>query len=52
MRKSQYQPTKNKQMTDAQEVHYAKDFKQADVAAGYRQSRVREAKQENPELIK
>lgn len=44
MRKSQYQPTENKQMTDAQEVHYAKEFKRADIAGGYRQSRLKEAK--------
>ncbi|SFB04528.1 hypothetical protein SAMN04488072_10617 [Lentibacillus halodurans] len=43
MRKIQYQPTKDKQMTDAQEVHFAKAFKQADIAGGYRGSSVREA---------
>lgn len=52
MRKSQYQPTKDKQMSDAQEVHYAKNFKQADIAGGYRKPRVNQAKQKNPELIK
>ncbi len=50
MRKTQYQPTKNKQLTDAQEIHYSKDFKQADIAGGYRQTRVKEAKYNNPEL--
>lgn len=50
MRKTQYQPTKNKQLTDTQEVHYSKDFKQADIAGGYRQTRVKEAKYNNPEL--
>ncbi|WP_174615714.1 YfhE family protein [Virgibacillus ihumii] len=47
MRKTQYQPTENKQLTDAQEVHYAKEFKHADIAGGYRQPRVKEAKGEN-----
>ncbi|WP_106494823.1 YfhE family protein [Lentibacillus sp. Marseille-P4043] len=52
MRNTQYQPTKNKQLSDAQEVRYAKEFKQADIAGNYRNPRVREAKQENPDLIK
>ncbi|GAA0597443.1 hypothetical protein GCM10009001_12010 [Virgibacillus siamensis] len=47
MRKAQYQPTKNKQLTDAQEVHYAKEFKHADIEGGYRKPRVKEAKGEN-----
>lgn len=51
MARPQYQPTKNKQLTDAQEVHYAKDFKHADAAAGYRREWVKEAKRENPKLI-
>lgn len=50
--KAQYQPTKNKQLSDAQEVHYSREFKRADIAAGYRISRVKEAKGENPDLIK
>lgn len=50
LRNTQYQPTKNKQLTDAQEVHYAKDFKRADIAGNFRQSRVRQAKSENPNL--
>lgn len=33
---AQYQPTKNKQLSDAQEVLYTKEFKQADQAGGYR----------------
>lgn len=33
-------------MTDAQEVHYAREFKKADIAGNYRKPRVREAKQE------
>ncbi|WP_226038175.1 YfhE family protein [Aquibacillus saliphilus] len=37
-RKIQYQPTKQVgvELSDAQEVHYNKDFKQADIAGGYR----------------
>ncbi|MFD2627225.1 YfhE family protein [Oceanobacillus kapialis] len=50
MRNSQYQPTKDKQLSDAQEVGYAKEFKQADIAGGYRKPRVKEAKRENPKL--
>ncbi|AVQ97978.1 YfhE-like protein [Oceanobacillus picturae] len=52
MRNSQYQPTKDKQLSDAQEVRYAKEFKQADMAGGYRKPRVKEAKRENPNLKK
>ena len=51
MARIQYQPAQNKQLTDAQEVNYAKDFKRADIAAGYRRAWVREAKNENPKLI-
>lgn len=47
LKNSQYQPTKDIQLTDAQEVHYTKDFKKADIAGNYRSSRVREAKNEN-----
>ncbi|WP_084157419.1 YfhE family protein [Oceanobacillus manasiensis] len=50
MRNSQYQPTKDKQLSDAQEVRYAKEFKEADMAGGYRKPRVKEAKKENPKL--
>ncbi|RLL41140.1 YfhE family protein [Oceanobacillus piezotolerans] len=39
----QYQPTKNLQLSDAQEVHYTKEFKKADIAGGYRKSKAREA---------
>lgn len=46
LKNSQYQPTKNLQLTDAQEVHYAKDFKKADIAGSYRSPRVQEAKKE------
>ncbi|GGB61737.1 YfhE family protein [Virgibacillus dakarensis] len=52
MQNTQYQPTKNKQLSDAQEVHYTKDFKQADIAGGYRKPRVKEAKRANPKLMK
>lgn len=50
MSNKQYQPTKNKQLSDAQEVHYSRDFKQADIAGGYRRQRVNQAKSENPDL--
>lgn len=45
--RSQYQPTKNRQLSDAQEVHYAKAFKQADIAGNFRQARVRQAESNN-----
>ncbi|WP_164214594.1 YfhE family protein [Virgibacillus sp. YIM 98842] len=51
MARTQYQPAQNKQLTDAQEVHYAKEFKRADSAAGYRREWVKEAKNKNPKLI-
>ncbi|HLR52123.1 MAG TPA: YfhE family protein [Candidatus Avamphibacillus sp.] len=47
MRNTPYQPTKNKQLTDAQEVRYTKDFKKADIAGNFRRPRVQQAKQEN-----
>ena len=50
LRNTQYQPTKNKQLSDAQEVHYMKDFKKADIAGGFRKPRVNEAKRENANL--
>lgn len=50
LRNTQYQPTKNKQLTDAQEVHYSKEFKQADISGGFRKPRVQQAKRENPNL--
>ncbi|MBM7599864.1 hypothetical protein JOC34_002232 [Virgibacillus halotolerans] len=46
MRNTQYQPTKDKQLSDAQEVHYTKAFKKADIAGGYRKPRVKQAKNE------
>jgi len=49
--KVQYQPTKHEQLSDAQEVHYSQDFKQADIAAGFRKPKVREAKKENSDLL-
>ncbi|UOQ45812.1 YfhE family protein [Halobacillus salinarum] len=51
-RNAQYQPIRGEkvELSDAQEVHYAKEFKQADIAGGYRKPRVKEAKNENPNL--
>ncbi|WP_077624143.1 YfhE family protein [Sediminibacillus massiliensis] len=53
-KKTQYQPIKwnGVELTDAQEVRYAKEFKEADIAGGYRRSKVNEAKRENPDLLK
>lgn len=48
MRNTQYQPTKDKQLSDAQEVHYTKEFKKADIAGGYRKPKVKQAKSERP----
>lgn len=47
MASSQYHPTRNLQLSDAQEVHYSKDFKQADIAGGYRQEFKKQKRQEN-----
>ena len=47
---TQYQPIKGEELSDAQEVLYAKEFKQADIAGGYRKPKVREAKSENPKI--
>lgn len=52
MRNVQYQPTQNRQLSDAQEVHYAKEFKKADIAGNFRKSHIAEAKNENPKLMK
>ncbi|WP_079529598.1 YfhE family protein [Halobacillus hunanensis] len=49
-RKIQYQPVAGNEPSDAQEVNYAKEFKQADIAGGYRKSKLKEAKSENPNL--
>ncbi|TMN22549.1 YfhE family protein [Lentibacillus cibarius] len=46
MGNTQYQPTKDIQLTDAQEVHFTKAFKQADIAGNFRRQKVKEAKQE------
>ena len=46
MRNTQYQPTKDKQLSDAQEVHYTKEFKKADIAGGYRKPKVKQMKGE------
>lgn len=47
-KKTQYQPAQGAghSLTDAQEVRYASEFKQADIAGGYRKPRVRRARQE------
>ncbi|MDC3417051.1 YfhE family protein [Aquibacillus salsiterrae] len=41
-RKTQYQPTKREgaELSDAQEVRYNKEFKQADIAGGYRKRQI------------
>lgn len=52
MRNAQYQPTKNKGLSDAQEVFYAKDFKRADISGGYRQQKIKEARDEMKNLSK
>ncbi|MBH0229707.1 YfhE family protein [Halobacillus yeomjeoni] len=51
---TQYQPIggKYEDVSDAQEVVYAKEFKKADIAGGYRKPKVKEAKRENPDLKK
>ncbi|HET7628688.1 MAG TPA: YfhE family protein [Bacillales bacterium] len=47
-KRSQYQPVQGagESLSDAQEVLYAKAFKAADIAGGYRKPRVRRAKRE------
>lgn len=51
-KRAQYQPIggNGDEPSAAQEVIYAKDFKKADIAGGYRKPRVKEAKRENPDL--
>ncbi|WP_186576694.1 YfhE family protein [Aquibacillus kalidii] len=41
-RKTQYQPTKQGgiELSSAQEVNYNKEFKQADIAGGYRKRQI------------
>lgn len=41
-RKQQYQPTKKVgvELSSAQEVHYNSDFKQADIAGGFRKEKL------------
>ncbi|GAA5417488.1 hypothetical protein Pryu01_02562 [Paraliobacillus ryukyuensis] len=48
-RKQQYQPTKKArmQLSSAQEVNYNHEFKQADIAGGFRQQKLREIRQED-----
>lgn len=45
---TQYQPIQGEgySLSDAQEVHLAKEFKRADIAGGYRKPRVKEARRE------
>ncbi|RBW70920.1 YfhE family protein [Bacillus taeanensis] len=52
-KKTQYQPTQENghTVTSAQEVEYAKEFKAADTAGGYRKEKVHKAKKENPNLL-
>ncbi|HET7615466.1 MAG TPA: YfhE family protein [Bacillales bacterium] len=47
-KKTQYQPVQGQghTLSDAQEVRYAKEFKQADIAGGYRKPRVKQAKRQ------
>lgn len=49
---TQYQPIRGMELSDAQEVAYAKEFKKADMAGGYRKPKVKKAKKENPDLLK
>lgn len=48
-KRSQYQPHNENghTLTDTQEVLYTKDFKAADIAAGYRRQKVRQVKRES-----
>lgn len=47
-KKTQYQPAQGQghSLSDAQEVSYSHEFKQADIAGGYRKPRVKRAKRE------
>lgn len=47
-KKSQYQPAQGEgnALSDAQEVHLAREFKRADAAGGYREPHVKEGKKE------
>ncbi|WP_077065045.1 YfhE family protein [Gracilibacillus massiliensis] len=51
-KRAQYQPIggNGEEPSAAQEVIYAKEFKKADIAGGYRKPKVKEAKRENPDL--
>ncbi len=48
-RKQQYQPTKKTgvELSDAQEVRYNQAFKQADIAGGFRQEKLKEIRREH-----
>ncbi|HEU5138727.1 MAG TPA: YfhE family protein [Bacillales bacterium] len=50
-KKTQYQPIQGEghTLTDSQEVNYAREFKHADIAGGYRKPRVRQARREKSE---
>ncbi|GGM34206.1 hypothetical protein GCM10011351_20220 [Paraliobacillus quinghaiensis] len=47
-RKQQYQPTKKAgmELSSAQEVRYNNEFKQADIAGGYRKQKLNEMRRE------
>lgn len=47
MRDTQYQPIPKRELSDAQEVHYAKDFKKADISGDFRKSQSAETNRGN-----
>ncbi|KGX91880.1 YfhE family protein [Pontibacillus marinus] len=51
-KRSQYQPVGGEKFetSAAKEVIYAKEFKNADIAGGYRKPKLQEAKNSNPQL--
>lgn len=51
-KKQQYQPVGGEKFetSDAKEVIYVKEFKQADKAGGFRDPKLKEAKNDNPQL--
>jgi len=44
MRTHPYQPTEKQQLSSAQEVRYSREFKQADIAAGFHRQHARKTK--------
>jgi|GEM_PF-3475514 len=44
MRTQPYQPAEKQQLTSAQEVRYSKEFKQADIVAGFHRQHARKTK--------